>query len=376
MSTNVPRPVIVFGLNDLGVGGVQRQFVLQAPHFDRHKYDIVLITLFSFPERPDLYNALPSDIAVHRYAFAGWWDIWSWLKLYHLLHTLKPNVVISSLFFSNTVFRILQPFIGYRAISREHNIYKKKPFIHRFLDRLLAIRSFAIVAVSDEVAQFTKKQEHLDPGLFRVIENGIDLENARQQLEVLPDRTHIRAEFNVPNETYLVLNIARLAPQKNHHLLIDGFARFQEKQPHSMLFIVGGGSGYHHLLDDIVRRGLEKQVRLFGTRADVWRFYKIADVFASASSHEGLSNAYLEALASGLPLAITNTGGTQAILQEGENGCLIAKSTPEYVERALNTLFRLDQHSLRVAAQKRAEHFSIQRTVVQYETLIDEALVV
>ena len=150
---------VVFGVNDLLVGGMQRQFMQQIRHFDRERFDITLVTLFEFKDRPTFYDALLSDLQVHRLAFKGWWDAGEWWRLCSLLRTLKPDIVVSSLFFSNTVFRLLKPLLGYASIAREHNTYVDKSWLQKTLDRLLARFSYCIVAVSKTVADFTASKK-------------------------------------------------------------------------------------------------------------------------------------------------------------------------------------------------------------------------
>src|SRR3989344_2482692 len=117
---------------------MQRQFVEQLRFFDRSRFNIILITLFEFPGKDTMYADLPSDLEVHRLDFKSWFDVPNWLRLWKLLCHLKPEIVVSSIFFSNTVFRSLKPMGGYVSITREHNTYIHKPKLHQHLDRLLA----------------------------------------------------------------------------------------------------------------------------------------------------------------------------------------------------------------------------------------------
>lgn len=364
---------IVFGVNDFTTGGMQRQFSEQIKFFDREKFDISLITLFEFPEKENLYEALPADLEVHRLSFRGWWDIRAWVRLYRLLRTIDPQIVVSSLFFGNAVFRLLRPFVGYVSIAREHNTYLYKPKLQILIDRLLAPLSYRIVAVSTTVADFTAEQERLAREKFEVIHNGRDIEDIRKELSALPEKDTIRTNFGFTEHDVVLVNVARLTPQKNHKLLIDGFMEFYKKNPSYKLAIVGGGDLQEELEAYVHTRSLENAIRFFGHQSDTTQFYKMADLFVSASDMEGFSNACIKALVAGLPIVSTMTAGTDEFLVDGYNGYVIEESTKEGVVRALGSISLSKLAELSEHARETAERFSIVQTVRKYEELFQQA---
>ena len=365
---------IVFGVNDFLVGGMQRQFAEQLKFYDRTKFDIHLITLFHFPGKPTLYDALPPDLPVHRLRFRGFIDLESWLQLYRLLRDLKPDIVVSSLFFGNTVFRVLKPLVGYVSIAREHNTYVDKPLFQRLVDRMLSRVSYVIVAVSNTVAEFTSLQEGISRERFFVIHNGIDVQEMRDRLQRLPPRSALCREFDLRSEDRVFVNVARLTAQKNHRLLIDGFALFHAAHPGYKLAIVGDGSLRAKLEAHASDAGVARAVIFFGHRDDVWKFYKLAEAFVSASDIEGFSNAYLEALAAGVPLIATRTAGTDEILEDGVNGFSIGRASPEGVAEALNAFDAAAAERLRAGAVGSAERFDIRTTVGAYAALFERSI--
>lgn len=244
---------IVFGVNDFLVGGMQRQLAEQVRHFDMDQFDITLITLFQFPDKATFYDELPNGLKVHRLNFSGSHDIKEWRRLYGLLRDIKPDIVVSSLFFSNTIFRVLKPFVGYISIAREHNTYIFKIKLHQFIDRVLSYLSYRIVAVSNTVADFTAQQEGIRRGKFVVIHNGIDVELIQNKLKLLPSKEDIKNELGLVGKK-IVVNVARLTSQKNHKMLIDGFLLFQKRFPDYVLIITGDGS---------LRNDLEEYVASF-----------------------------------------------------------------------------------------------------------------
>ena len=364
---------VVFGINNFGVGGAERMTARLISHLDPARFECTLVTLLKNPDR-NLFSELPPAITIRQFTFSNLASIRSWFGLYRYLKSYQPDIVVSSLFFGNTVFRLLKPFVGYVSIAREHNTYVDKPHWQRVIDRLLSHQSYLILAVSNTVADFTAQQQGLPRDRFTVIRNGIDTDACTAALASLPGKEVLKKELGFQSSDTVLLNIARLVPQKGHSLLLDGFALHHRAHPACKLAIVGDWELRDTLEAQATSLGLSEAVRFFGYRSDVWKFYKIADFFVSASVIEGMSNTYLEAFAAGVPLVATLTAGTDELLVEGKNGFIIRERTPEAVSEALSCAISSDHTRLSIQAKETAARFSLTRTVTAYEALFEEAV--
>lgn len=362
---------VVFVINDFLMGGAQRQLARQLRLYNRDTFDVTIITLFHFPDKQTLYHLIPDDIAVEKMAFSGFFDLRSLFRFCRILNKLRPDIVVSSLFFSNTLTRLLRVFFGYRSIAREHNTYTYKRRWAILVDRWLARQSYKMVAVSEEVATFTIRQESIPQEKFVVIQNGIDLDEIAQYRhahattakEILYNRHHLEMDRKI------LLNVSRLTEQKNLVRLIEAFAQFSAKHEEYVLFILGEGGLFLELQSLIQRLGMGGRIFLVGAVHDIGLYYLVSEMLVSASLIEGLSNAHLEALAFGLPIIITETGGAQELLRPGENGWCIPGYTKEDILGALEHVSRQDISSWRVAALRTATQFDIRHTVHRYEDL-------
>jgi len=365
---------IVICINDFLVGGAQRMLADMMRRLDKERYEPVLVTLFFWDGREYFYDLVPAGIPVHRLAFKGFWDIRSWFALYRILRSLDPDIVLSNLFFSNTVLRLLKPLFRYKVVIVEHNTYVKKTKLHQMVDRVLARLTARIVAVSNTVATFTSNQEGIPMGKFRVIHNGVDIA-ALQAESGRYDPAEVKEELGIGRDAHVLLNIARLTTQKNPRLLIDGFALFARSHPNYVLVIVGGGPKWDALLRAQAKElGIESQVLLMGTRKDVARFYAIADVFVSTSTIEGFGIAHAEALSCGVPVLTTKTAGPDEMIEEGINGFFIGESTPQAVQEGLERMAATDLPVMRLNAKESAKKYGIDRTTTAYEDLFREVL--
>lgn len=374
----IEKPKIYFVINDFKIGGVQRQFLKQSRHFNHDAFNYGLITLFRSDNQINLYDSLDSRIDSHVLNFNNFYDIKEWKNLYKLFKKIRPNIVVSSLFFSNTIVRILKIFCGYVVIAREHNIYDEKSTSEIIIDKILSYITYRIVAVSLLVRDFTSRVERIPKSKFIVIPNGIELHALRNGILNNESNSEFKDallnNLNIQGRK-IILSVGRLAPQKNHDRLIEAFARFHSSYSEYVLLIVGEGQERKKLENLIKKFKLNNTCFLVGEQKLIDKYYYAADFYVSTSRIEGFSNSALEALACGLPVALTDTGGTIELLQENVNGYLIPERKIEVICETLikMTTFNTDkEHKLNISHT--VDMYSIENTVTLYEKLFRETL--
>ena len=112
-----------------------------------------------------------------------------------------------------------------------------------------------------------------------------------------------RTDFGLPADGPLIVNVARLVPEKAQHLLVEAFARVQTAHPRAQLAIAGApGSAEPAVQEAIDRLGVGAAAHLLGFRADARALMAVADVFVLSSVSEGSPGVVLEALALGTPV--------------------------------------------------------------------------
>lgn len=361
-----------FIINDFSGAGAQKLVVDILSSMDRARFQPVLITLFDLKDGATMYHLLPADIEIVRMNFRGLFDFGSWMQLYRALTRLRIDVVISHLFFSNTVARVLKPFVGYQVIATEHNTYINKKRLHQIIDRILAMWTYAIIAVSTTVKTFTAAQENIPLSKFRVILNGTTVTHIVDMVQKV-DVGAVKKELGL-EDARIMINVARLSEQKNHALLLKGFALIAKEQHGLHLLILGEGEKRAELEAEARALALDEQVHFLGYRNDIYRYHAVSDFFVSTSTIEGLSIAYIEALAAGLPILSTKTSGTDEMIEEGINGFFIHEHTPAAVSEGLARMLVIGPTTMREGARKSALRFDISTTTKGYEDLILESL--
>ena len=177
-----------------------------------------------------------------------------------------------------------------------------------------------------------------------------------------------------------ILCVARLVARKGISDLLEALALVGDREVE--LILQGSGPEAHALTVQARELGLASQVKLAGFRAphDLPPVYAAADVFVLPSHSESCSMALLEAMASGLPVVATGTGGTPELIEEGQGGVLVPVRSPRHLAEALSKLVADPALRARMGAHNRQrveDHYSwdvvTESYLAEYERAIDES---
>lgn len=201
---------------------------------------------------------------------------------------------------------------------------------------------------------------------IEVIPNGVEL-----------DRFRVTTLHDKPDdETFKVLCVARLVERKGIGYLIDAVKYIREQRENFKLVFVGRGDKEREFRAKVEQENLAQWVDFRGAvlHFDVPAVYNEADLFILPSLNEGMSNAVLEAMASGLPIITTYTGGTAEMLRG--NGIVIPKQSPDAIARAILEIW--ENYPLRKSMGERsraiAESMTWRKVADDYIAFYDRTL--
>ena len=152
-----------------------------------------------------------------------------------------------------------------------------------------------------------------------VIPNGID----PLDLEPVDDLDALRARFAGPEEQ-LVLLVGRLVYEKGFQLALDALAPIVERLGSVRFLVAGSGTHEQELHEQAQRLGLMEHGTFLGWIGDdvLHSLYRIADLTVVPSLYEPFGLVALEAMASGCPCIVADTGGLREVVPEGERVAL------------------------------------------------------
>lgn len=183
--------------------------------------------------------------------------------------------------------------------------------------RWIAARTDCMIAPTEKTARLLKGYEVPCP--VEVIPTGIDLSRFTSPAPG-EDSAALKRTLGIPAENLLLVYVGRLAEEKNIGELIDCLASLRGRPV--TLLLVGDGPCREELESRRDELGLRGQVVFAGMAGPdtVAAFYRLGDLFVSASTSETQGLTYIEALSSGLPALCRADSCLENVVRDGENG--------------------------------------------------------
>ena len=145
---------------------------------------------------------------------------------------------------------------------------------------------------------------------FEVVYNSIDTKKFLFNENI---RNKIRKELNVENNLILG-NIGRLEESKNQKFLIKIFEKVLAFNLNAQLWIIGDGNLKKELKELVLKKGLQDNVKFFGTKENVNEYLMAMDIFVFPSIYEGLGIALIEAQFTGIDCIVSENIVNEAII--------------------------------------------------------------
>ena len=308
---------------DLYVGGSQRYLSGLANYWHRQGQEVSVIVL----RQGGIYY--PLEDGIHKETFdydhrnlylRPVLSLTTFRKLRRSLKRIQPDVVLSNLGTTNILTLMASKGLKHKVFIRDaFNHVRKRSKLEMVLRKRLYPRAHGIIAQSKDI------KKHLDREFnhpnIQVFGNPVRPLNCGREIK----------------KEKLILNVGALVRRKGQHYLLDLAERLSDDD--WTFAVLGEGPAHKALEQDIQRRGLQEKVRLMGAveNVDPW-LYK-ASIFVFPSLMEGLPNALIEAMRSGLPcVSFDCDTGPRELIKNGENGYLVP---PNDLEGLLENVERL-----------------------------------
>ena len=361
MSEAAP-PLVLHVIHHLVVGGMENGLVnlINTMPPERFRHAIACVEDYSDfrqrLERPDV-----DVIAMHR-SHIGTWALRR--QFFHLCRRLRPAIVHSR---GLSGLDALMParLAGVRRCTHgEHgwdvNDLGGRAWKPALLRRLHAPLVDRYITVSKDLERYLVERIGIAPARITQIYNGVDTERFYPGA----GRTNTLIARGAAHPDSIVIGtVGRIQAVKDQETLVRAFAALVRSTPGAnerlRLAIVGDGPLLSNLRGLVDSLGIGSLAWLPGAAADVPEVIRAFDVFVLPSLAEGISNTILEAMATGLPVLATATGGNLELIEDGRTGRFFAPRDVESLTRLLADY--VADPSARLEHARRARQVAVER---------------
>ena len=211
--------------------------------------------------------------------------------------------------------------------------YHVKQFVKSYLKNM-----DGCIAPSGRVEELLRRYGVQIP--IRVIPTGVDIQSMNSDAN-----RDVRKDLGIDADAPVILTLSRIAAEKKINHILNVLPAIIEEMPNVKFVIAGDGPDVKVLQEQIERLTLEDYVIFAGNvdHGDVGNYYRMADIFVSASDTETQGLTYVEALAAGTPCVVYDTDYTENIFDKDIFG------------RRFNTQQEMQEEIISLLKQKRAK---------------------
>ncbi len=245
--------------------------------------------------------------------------------------------------------------------------------------KTVATNSDAVVTTDRSLRPVVRQYLGIEEGDQIVIPNAVDPNRCRQ-LGTVERGCALLAQHDLERSVPVFLSVGRLEANKGFEAMVTALALAGERLPPSWTWVLAGDGPESSKIRSAVRKaGLERHCLLTGRvdDPDLHSWYAIADWFVHPTLYEGSSLVTLEAMAHGLPVLASRTGGLPDKVEDGVSGFLVSPGDAAELATRLIDASKADAKAFGAAGRQRCEsQFSWKVVAPQYVSLYQDLLAV
>jgi glycosyltransferase involved in cell wall biosynthesis len=316
------RSDVLFVLSSLAVGGSERKIARLA---NRLKEDGLAVSLASLNGPYTLESTLRCDVPLHKLERRGKFSLRVVWRLRRMIRAERPSTVVAvnlyqALYVACATF--LMPRRPRIVALVNTSTFRSRRLLKRLYQWVLA--RFDHTVHGSQAQRSFWLASRRDEETSSVIYNGVDSASFEPTV-AFEAAKRLRHSMGVKPTGLLIGAVGRLAPEKNHEVLLQTLHRLRVARVDAHLVIAGGGPLRDHLLRRASELGITDRVNLIGEVEDVRPVLAATDVFVLPSvAVESFSNAALEAMAMGRPVILSDIGGAREMIDDGVEGYVVS----------------------------------------------------
>jgi len=363
-------PRIALVIDGLGPGGAEKTVLDVAGAFAAMNLETVIVYLQNRSSSTLLEACGQRNIATVFSQISRLWKVHEWLSFLRAIRRIRPDVLHAHLHYATIVSVVVGALLRIPTFVTLHTLeepgfWSKTGLRLRLMFALLNYLPCELICLTNRSKEAVLKYVPNKRDRIHIIPNGLSTSDWK-----VSER---RFASHDPSRPMVLLSVAVLRRLKGLHHLVHAHAVLSRRFPNLHLHVVGDGPERDNLEREAERVGCGERVVFAGQRPDVREIMQSADMFVLPTLFDALPTVIIEAMATGLPIIASRTGGIPEMIQDGENGLLVEPSNEDELIQACERLIRSPQLAARLgaAARERAErnfdlNVQVQRLVSVY----------
>ncbi len=247
----------------------------------------------------------------------------------------------------------------------------------RKITKRLYKKFYAMINVSEKAEKYFKESFMLPYIPSAIIPNAIDVAAFKKRIASEEDIERIKQKWGIKKDDIVLLFVGRIAEEKRVLELLDICGNVISKNPSAKMLFVGNGPAFDELENAAATKDFRDRIVFTGyvDWSDISSYYKLGDVFVTASMSEMHSMTILEAMFSGLPVIVRDDTSYHDTVFNDVNGYL-AKTDKEMEEKIEDLVKDKEKRVLYGKnSEKISSSFSIDvhtnKTIAFYKAVLD-----
>lgn len=306
-------------IDTTGPGGAETVFIDLATRLPKNKFKAVIVIRGKGWVYDELVRRGVKPIILDAKGSFNWRYL---LSLRAIIKRESVDLIQSHLLGSNVYSGLVGLLTGIPVVATFHgavDIGDKERF-KKLKFAAINYGAKRIIAVSKNLSLDIIARTPVNRRKLRIIYNGIDINEFN-----LAHSDNLRDKFSWSKDTIIIGSLGNIRTAKSYDILLQAAALLRNKND-KLKFVIAG-QGHSTLLDKLLKLRtelkLENDVQFLGFTDEPAEFLSNLDIFLLSSTSEGFSIATVQAMASGIPVLATKSGGPEEIITHGEDGWLV-----------------------------------------------------
>ena len=316
----------------MNIGGPAIHVNLLNQELNAEKFESILVTgkvsseegdmgylIKNQPDKSIVVPELRREINVQK-------DLTSIIKILKLFHEKKPDMLhthTAKAGFCARIAAFLYNLCSYKKVKTVHTFHGHvfKGYFNRSISRIFVLIERILSRVTDVIIAISNNQKDELSNKYRITsDDKIETIPLGFQLNSFLESSGLQGQFRhrlgIDDKTILIGIVGRFVPIKNHVMFLNAAQIFLKQNPEAKvkLIVVGDGELRTVLEKYCKDRGLSDHVKFRGWVIDVASVYADLDILALTSINEGTPVSVIEAMASSVPVIVTDVGGIKDLM--------------------------------------------------------------